>query len=223
MKTGPYKALAALHEDMRRDFPGFAIREKRVWYWWVLYFVGLMFLWNKGFMKTMWTTVGRVVYIPNAPSLFAAGRRDEEVMGSYATLWHERQHILDRTELEGVPEPLRGVVWFGGYFFPQFLALGALGAFWTPWAWCCLVFLAPWPAPFRVWAERRGYLASAEAWQYLTNGGWEPNVHDPWIQRIITRNFLGWSYWRMSWSRESVERWFAAGLEDLKMEFRRKS
>jgi hypothetical protein len=197
---------------MATDFPGFEIREKRVWWWWLAYYLGLMFLWNKGFMETMWTTVGRKVYIPRAESFGAEDTTGEATMGDYATLWHERQHMLDLQDLP-VPGLLRAPLWFAGYFAPQILAAGTLGALWTPWAWSCLVFLAPWPSPFREWVELRGYRASAEAWMKMT--GWVPDVEAPWVQRIIDDNFVGWKYYRMSWGRDRVERWFRRELAVL--------
>lgn len=207
--------LLALHEQMRVELPGFQIREKRVWFWWLLNYVGLIFLWNPRFMTTMWTTVGRTVWVPNAHELFDAQRDVREMEADYCTLWHERRHMLDLRDFVKLPAALRGLIWGFGYGCPQWLALGALGAFWSPWWLLCLLFLAPWPSPFRVWVERRGYLASCEAWLSFYPE-WDVTVHDPWMQRVITENFLGWRYYRMAWSRKRIEDWFAPRIEDLR-------
>lgn len=209
--------LIDLRDQMAREFPGFEIREKRVWWLWVVYWVTLQFLWMPKAMWTTWITVGYKIYMPRADEFAHPDLAYDELIRQYALLYHERQHMLDLRDVWPfrVLGPLRGPVWGFLYFCPQILALGVLGAFWTPWAWCSLLALAPWPAPFRVWVERRGYFASAEAYHKVLGNSFELNVYGGWMQRIIDINFIGWKYYRMSWSKKAIEEWFKPRLADL--------
>ena len=214
-RTEVQAMLLDLKDQMANEFPGFEILEKRVWWWWLAYYAGLIFLWSPNFMETVWTTVGRKVYIPHLSKFASDDIPDHEMMGDYSTLWHERRHMLDLKALLGLrSRALRSLVWFSGYFAPQILATGVVGALWTPWAWLCLVFLGPWPAPFRVWAELRGYRASAEAWIRMT-GEWN-EFDERWLQKRIDRNFVGWRYYRMAWNRKRIEKWLRNEIAGLR-------
>ena len=212
MMDDPGDRLEALRRDMQYLLPGFEIREKRVWWIWLIYYVSFMWLWNRNFMETMWLTLGRKVYMPYAVKF------GYDVYGDYATLWHERKHIVDLIALEArvqryvrwpwLSRRLAGLLWTGGYAFPQVLALGALGALWGgPWWLLALLALGPWPAPIRERIEMRGYQATVEAWSDINNR--PPNEQDQeWIQDMIQRVFLGWGYYKMSWSTKYVQEHF---------------
>jgi hypothetical protein len=181
----------------------------------VLYYVSLMFLWQKKFMTGYWTTMWGAIYVPDLHLLgqqrMVAGK-PRNSYNDYATMFHEGTHVEDESNLP-VPKPLRGPVWTLGYLFPQCLALGALGAFWSLWCLLCLGFLAPWPAPFRVWVEQRGYGASVEAWFRM--GYTLPQVGSDHLNKLIDDKFCGMAYYRMAWNRKRVEKWFARHLEKL--------
>lgn len=204
--------LTALVKQMEAEFPGFELLEKRTSKIMQLAYYGLgMPLWNPDFMETLWTTLGYKVY---TPYLEAFGK---DLQGDYATLWHERKHLLDLQALEKkVSKPVAGLVWGLGYGFPQILALGALGAFWSPWMLLCLAFLAPWPAPIRVWIEVRGYTATIEAYQKM--GHSLPYPPDSWLDHIVNETFGGWKYYKMSWRPKMVERAFVREMDKLKAE-----
>ena len=65
----------------------------------------------------------------------------------------------------------------------------------------------------REWIERRGYGASIEAWSKMGYG--LPQVGSERLNTLIDEKFCGWAYYRMSWNRGRVEKWFARHLEWL--------
>lgn len=234
------KMFDALVQETTESIPGFALKEKRTWWWKAIYYVSGMFLWNRKFMDKMWTTIGRTVYAPHVELL---GDIDD-----YVTLRHEIRHILDnldlsvklahnlrlpgsrsypgacyvcRSRLPWSWTALGGLVWGVGYAWPQVFALGVLEAFWTPWAWLCLLFLCPWPAPFRVWIELRGYLETIKAWAEITKE-W-PTENSDWLNRLVEQTFCGWSYWRMSWSRRQVLVWFMVHIREAQQDEKSKA
>lgn len=187
--------------QLRREFPSFRIRNKsEVWWWIWLYRLSLARFWQPSMLTSMWVTLGYRVY--RTPSHVSPAL---ESINDFVTLWHERQHMVDFAALQArVGGPLGALLWYGGYAFPQVLALGAVGAFWTPWAWLCLLALAPWPAPFRVWVEKRGYAATLEGWAIQ-----RMLVSEVGIVSMVKRVFYGWDYYRMAWSGEDkLIRWF---------------
>lgn len=111
--------------------------------------IGKILFFNKGFMTDYVTTIGRTVYFPNAEA------------ESWDVLAHEAVHALDYAR-----RPVRFTL---GYLMPQLLAvlaIGALGAFVCTWALLALVFLlalAPFPSPWRLARERRGYRMTVAA------------------------------------------------------------
>lgn len=147
----------------------------------VLYAVTLMRFWNPRFMTSYTTTIGRTMYIPKDPLAFGS-----EGIHDLALLNHELQHIKDSMA--------HGRFWWSVFYLsPQIFSLGALGAFWFRPALCCLVFLLPWPSPFRVWAESRGYAISLATY---TRAGFEVGA----LQYEGHRSkFTGWAYYRMAW------------------------
>ena len=203
--------LTQLQKRIAEEVPGFELREKRdSKLLWVGYYGLLMFLWQKDFMVSFWTTLGKIVYTP------FLGDFGKDVAGDFATLWHERRHLLDLQWLEKkLTKPVAGVLWGFGYAMPQIFALGALGAIWGSWWWLlCVAFLAPLPAPFRTFIELRGYKASIEAWYKMT--GKLPNPDDEWLMRMVNETFCGMKYYKMSWRPKAIHAWFLEAIEDLR-------
>lgn len=155
----------------------------------LLFNLTLMRFWNPGFMTDYTSTIGSTIYL--AEPL-------EPTLSNLALLRHEVQHIED-SYIYG------NILWALAYLFPQSLSLLALFAFWHP-AWLLwLVALGPWPAPFRVWAELRGYART-----YWTHKEFATLNEDVWYQRMHT-TFCGWKYWRMSSDWKSTR----AAMRDL--------
>src|SRR5262245_33910558 len=121
----------------------------------LIFFLSLMRFWNPDFLTKYVTTIGRVMYVPKPAWQFGQGS-----IHDYVVLHHELQHIKDSIHW--------GSFWWSlFYLFPQSLSLLALGAFWDLRFLFALVFLLPWPAPFRVHVEARGYavgLAARARW-----------------------------------------------------------
>jgi hypothetical protein len=157
-----------------------------------LYVVTLMRFWNPRFMTSYTTTIGRTMYIPKDPLSFGS-----EGIHDLALLNHELQHIKDSMT--------QGRVWWAVlYLSPQIFSLCALGGFWFRPALCFLFCLLPWPSPFRVWAESRGYAISLATY---ARAGFEVGA----LQYEGHRSkFTGWAYYRMAWRwtpvRENLER-----------------
>lgn len=191
------QAFSQLRERMTTEFPDFRLKDKRGWLWRVI---------GRLVPSTTkhWVVVGRTVYVPDLPAVIA-----QPTWTDYEVLWHERRHMVDLTALQKrVGGPLGAFLWSVGYASPQVLALGVLGAYWTPYALLCLLALGPWPAPFRVWAEKRAYGASVQAWMAIHNRGLPPN--DNYVHRLV-RRFLGWEYYLMYWGNpRELGDWFHA-------------
>jgi hypothetical protein len=157
-----------------------------------LYIASLMFLWNRRFMTSYTTTIGRTMYIPKDPLNFGS-----DGIHDLALLNHELQHIKD-SMAQGRAQ------WMLFYLAPQIFSLCAVGGFWYRPALLCLLFLLPWPSPFRVWAESRGYAISLATY---ARAGFEVGA----LQYEGHRSkFTGWAYYRMAWRwapvRENLER-----------------
>jgi hypothetical protein len=99
---------------------------------------------NPTFMEDYTTVIGYTVYF--------TGREYVESQPKEAlqTLVHEAVHLLD-TKHWGFP------IFAFAYLFPQILALGVFLFPISSYFLFCLVFLLPFPAPFRAYFEARAY------------------------------------------------------------------
>lgn len=186
-----------LYDAIRAEIPTFEVRYKDTSRWMRLF--GAILFFNPAFMSRYVTTFRGKVYVPSAEWLMA--NRESFT----AILAHEYIHLADARRLP--------VLFESSYVFPQILALGALGAlgaFWSlSWLWCLLflVFLAPWPAPWRAHWERRGY-GMTLLWRVQVEGRHlpSPDPTDPLVE-WLTDQFAGWSYYRMG-TRSGALRWY---------------
>lgn len=144
-------------------------------------FIGWLMFFNRAFMTRYTTTLGRTVYFPT---------RGKE---NWETLAHEAVHVLDYANA-----PVRFAL---GYVMPQGLAafaLIALAAFVIPVFLVTLLFLVaagPWPSPWRLKRERRGFRMTI-ACSNLRSGPVptrSPDFQD-WLAREI---YCGYGYYRM--------------------------
>jgi len=111
----------------------------------------IVMLFNKKFNTGFITILFGKMWMPYG---FEDGATDERWL---SILIHETFHEMDRKKFT---TPLFTLM----YLFPQwlgllsFLSLGAIwgGGMWLWWL-ACLIFLAPIPAPFRMWFELRAY------------------------------------------------------------------
>jgi hypothetical protein len=197
------KDIEALQKDL-----GIEVKFKDEW--WVMKAMNLVVgLFNRQFMTRYTTTFGDTVAFPTRSMIHAPEGSDEATKRKADTKYvrvmiHEMVHILDHRKYKAIPYS-----WL--YTCPQImalLALGAFGAFWNIeylWFLLCLGFLLPWPAPGRVWAEKRGYTMTMAfyKWQFGTVLMADPD----WIEEHfdwIVNNFTGWGYYKMSWSKKKI-------------------
>lgn len=118
---------------------------------WLMKLLGKILFFNSKFMTGFVTTIGNVVYFPNREYI-----AERETLGALEVLSHEARHIRDLEQVGKLPFTL-------SYMFPQILAPLALFGLLINW-WVAVialvVFLLPWPAPWRKHWELRGYIMS---------------------------------------------------------------
>ncbi|GAB4417296.1 MAG: hypothetical protein OHK0039_27450 [Bacteroidia bacterium] len=167
----PFEQLAA---EMQQLAP-FRIRYKASS--WEMKALNVIMQWISPTFLTRFTTViGSTIYFPSEEYVVRHPRAAMRILA------HEMVHMLDA---ERVSLPL----FIGGYLFPQVLALGALAYPWlgTAALWF-LLFLLPWPAPFRSHFEARAY-----AMDILTAAPARRSEVLNWAVDY----FSSWSYFRM--------------------------
>lgn len=180
----------AFRAELRAEFPESDVREKTTAP--LMRAIAALFFFAPEFLEHKKTTIGFTVYVPHLAELEVS-----DPAGLIITLRHEREHMRDLRRLGRLP-------YSALYLFPQVLAplalLAPLGLLWAPlWGLGAFVLAAaPWPAPGRVWAEKRGY---AETIRATRAAGRIPNLG------FIASQFTSWSYYRMSWSGGAIRRW----------------
>lgn len=120
--------------------------------------LGKLMFFNPKFMTSFTTTIGSTVYYPSRS--FVKIRP----ISSAIVLLHELIHIYDSKRLT---QPLFTFL----YTFPQILVLLAIPLLLVSWklSLLCLLFLAPIPAIFRMYFEKRAYLTSLYVLNALGN------------------------------------------------------
>ncbi len=167
-----------------------------------IYYVALMWIWQRKFMTNYTTTIGYDVYVAD----WMVKRGAWDVL--YGVMRHEFIHMLQKK---------RHGAWFTwGYLFPQVLALlslGALSAIWVgPWGLFPLVFLLallPFPAPFRSKWEAEGYTQTMLV-SYERRGSID------WAQvKRIKRHFTGSDYYFMDPRKRRIDKMFDEIAHDI--------
>lgn len=112
--------------------------------------IGFILFFNKSFMSSFTTTIGKTVYFPSKEKV------EEKGDGALLTLLHEYRHAKDSSKLS---TPLFSLA----YLFPQILAPFMLFFGFINW-WLAIalfiLFLAPLPAPFRAYFEFNAYVVT---------------------------------------------------------------
>ena len=188
--------LHAFESDIRTQVPGFQVAWKDTS--WLQKLIGwILFPFNSTYMVNFVTTFYPTVYFPTQFEY------EESPLNSFIVLAHERVHLLDTKA---------SPFWFRfSYLLPQILfatlfPAGLVSVFFSWWVGCILFALAtlsvlPWPSPWRTYWEKRGYAMTLAA-TYWTTGSL-PSDLGP----FILTNFLGWFYYKMSWSQSDMDRW----------------
>lgn len=188
--------IRPFEEDIARIVPGFQVRWKPE-YWHQRLVGKVLGSFNPQYLTTYTTTFYPYVYFPTKEYY------DRIPLTTFMILAHERVHLQDTKDA-----PL----WFrASYLLPQLLALPLLlvatvVAFWSWWAVLPAVVglacLAPWPSPWRVRWEQRGYAMSLAVLHWsgvrLTDevGAW------------AVKQFSGSGYYKMSWSTPRMTSWY---------------
>ena len=119
--------------------------------------LGILLFFNPKFMDSYITTIGKTIYFPNRNNFLDKNNYSKNIMH----LTHEFIHIKDYNSYN--------ILFYLGYLFPQILSLIFIGLlpisiwFLVP----TILFLLPWPAPFRKYFELRGYFLSIFAYNFF--------------------------------------------------------
>ena len=148
---------------------------------WLNRLISVVLFFNKDYLTKYVTVIGNTIWFPSEE--YYNEVYEKRPASLLATLLHESRHIEQEKE--------RGrFVHSFLYLFPQILALGALAAPISLWFLLALLFLLPFPSPYRVWAEKEGYRITT-AVLYWTHG-YPPNTYS------FARQFAGPNYYFMA-------------------------
>jgi len=142
--------------------------------------LGKLMFFNPDFMSKYITTLGHTVYLPNQQYAINSPN------GFYETFIHETVHMYDQKRF--------GLLYQLAYIFPQLLSvLAFLLSFLITWKIMVpigLMFLAPWPAPWRTYFEKRAYFVQMYASNQIFNS-------DPYTTGVQYANWFrnGDYYW----------------------------
>lgn len=136
-----------LIDNSKKYFPNLKIKYKNESMF--MKFLGFLLFFNKNFMTEYITTIGSTIYFPSRSKI------DEKPTSAMIVLLHELIHIYDSNRFKFM---------FGFlYLFPQILAPFSLLLLLVSWKLALplfIILLLPLPAYFRMYFEKRAYLAS---------------------------------------------------------------
>lgn len=155
--------------------------------------LGLLLFFNPSFMSKFITVIGNTIYVPNAAWM------EKNYLGIIFTFSHEFIHMWDRAHV---------YTFFSlGYVSLQFWALFSFTAclafinLWFLLCLSCLVFIAPWPSPWRTQIEANGYAMT----MYIRS-----ITIDPWYnkeegaQLLAEKHFASKQYYWMCRDKNKV-------------------
>jgi len=186
--------------------PSFSIKYKNTS--WFMKFLGVfVWLFNRRFMTSYTTTLKWTVYFSSEE--FVKKNPDRAV----AILMHEFIHLWDRKK-KGIAFSLLYTLPQSGVVLPALLLL-SIGWF-IPW-WGNLIlgllavlFLMPWPAPWRMQWEMRGYTMN------LAYAYWMRGTNMDTLDEFIAEQFIGWGYYRMWAFKADIQARIDHVEEDIK-------
>jgi len=165
---------------------------------------GLLFF-NPLFMKSFITTIGSTIYYPSSAYV------DAHPVSSLVVLLHELVHVHDEKKYTEVLFNLL-------YLMPQLLAILFIPLlFLVGWkfALLSLLFLAPIPAYFRMYFEKRAYIASLYVMNKLNalHPDYKIDLDDR--SNFFVQQFKNGSYYFM-WPFSNLDKEFAGALQLIK-------
>lgn len=168
-----YKLEAAIKEKV----PGFKIKFKDESI--LMKIIEKIMFFNKDF-KNYTITIGKTVYFQSRKLL------EENLEECFYILTHEAVHVFDY-----IKHPVLFII---GYLFPQIFAILTIFGILNPYFLLFLLLAAPIPAPYRTWAELRGYKMSCKI---RLLDGWSPEKIKDRIKNRYVNAFIKSSYYFM--------------------------
>lgn len=173
-------------EQMFQDLvtqEGITVRYKNEHWWWRAL--------GKNLCESFVTTLGTTVYFPSRAWV------NEDPQRAWMVLCHELVHVEDYRACN--PQMMFYVL----YAFPHWLALLAILSpiLWSWWPLAFLLFLAPWPSPWRHQFEMRGYAMSMAVEYWFRRRG-IPQA----LKEAIANEFTGPSYFFMWPFKDAIAR-----------------
>lgn len=171
---------------------------------WLMKLLGKLLFFNPEFMTSFTTTIGSTTYYPSQNYVKL------HPTTAFSVLLHECIHVYDSKRITSFLFSL-------AYLFPQILVLLSiplllLGHF-VP-ALCCLLFLSPIPAYFRMLFEKRAYIVSLYSLNKLNiKYNYNINLDDHVVSTL--KNFKDSTYYFM-WPFKSLEKEFNEALIKIK-------
>lgn len=168
-------------------------------------FLGTLLFFTPDFMKTYTTTIGDTTYFPNSNFV------NQQPISSAVIMLHELVHMYDEKRLTKV---LFGFL----YLFPQVLALICLPLIflvsWKIFLPLFVLFALPLPAYFRMYFEKRAYLASLYVMQALgTRLHFSPTLK---TQEVFFLSQFRGSYYYFMWPFSSLQTEFDQAVVNIK-------
>ena len=186
--------LKRFESYIKTHIPGFEVRFKNES--WSQKLLGTLLFFNPNYITGFITTFYPYVYFPTKEGYEA------NPTNSFIILAHEFVHLYDDKN---------NLSFKISYLFPQILSVlfilsGLISLFfsWIPFVILLTIgvlCLLPLPAPYRVHWEKRGYAMSMFVINHITQGDYE-------IKNFLKETFLGWSYFKMSWSENDIDKWY---------------
>jgi len=168
--------------------------------------LGVLLFFNPLYLSGYITTFYPVVWFPSQAEY------EKKPVDSLIVLAHERVHLLDAVQHGW---------WFRfSYLLPQVLfipllfgsiacVIGGHTLYSLVYLGLGLVVLAPWPSPWRVQWEKRGYAMTFAA------NYWLFGVISSQLKQKIRTHFLDWSYYKMSRNPKDIDSWIAGVVADI--------
>lgn len=184
----------------KKYFPKLQIKYKDESF--LMRFISKFLVFNRGFMTSYTTTVGDTIYFPSSKFV------KSHPISSSVVLLHELVHLHDQKK---VTKPLFAL----SYLFPQILVpicflLCALVS-WKIMLPLSLLCMAPVPAIFRMYWEKRAYISSFYVLQVLGKR-LKFNPHLRTQENVFLRYFHGSSYYYM-WPFHDIDNQFDKARE----------
>jgi hypothetical protein len=176
---------------------------------WFMRILGILLFFNPSFMTKFTTVIGNTVYVPTGKWV------EDNPMRALFVLTHEFVHMWDRNLSKLL---YRYDFYSLGYLALQIAGLLSLFSFlgfvslWFLLFLVALVFLAPWPSPWRTSIEANGYAMTMYI-RFLTI---DPQYNkEEGAEYLAKKHFASKQYYWMSWDAAKVKNMLIERYETL--------